>query len=138
MSVQENQQMNKWFVVPTRRRGASDREQGQGLVEYALILVLVAVVVIVILARVAPAIRGVLGQITCTLRTSSPLCVNSQGGQASAQLQLDGFCSLNDNSPYFQYWDGPHGYFITFTTDQGDPVTTFGPGSVLRKSGTCP
>ena len=31
------------------------REEGQGLVEYALILVLVAVVVIVILARLGPA-----------------------------------------------------------------------------------
>jgi len=32
------------------------REEGQGLVEYALILVLVAVVVIVILALLSPAI----------------------------------------------------------------------------------
>lgn len=32
------------------------REEGQGLVEYALILVLVAVVVIVILALVGPAV----------------------------------------------------------------------------------
>lgn len=34
----------------------SPREEGQGLVEYALILVLVAVVVIVILALLGPAI----------------------------------------------------------------------------------
>jgi len=35
------------------------REKGQGLVEYALILVLVAIVVVVILALVGPAIGNV-------------------------------------------------------------------------------
>ena len=35
------------------------REEGQGLVEYALILVLVAVVVIVILALLGPAIGNI-------------------------------------------------------------------------------
>lgn len=37
--------------------------QGQGLVEYALILVLVAVVVIVILALLGPAIGNIFSQI---------------------------------------------------------------------------
>ncbi len=40
------------------------KEKGQGLVEYALILVLVAVVVIVILAILGPAIGGVFSQVT--------------------------------------------------------------------------
>jgi pilus assembly protein Flp/PilA len=39
------------------------REDGQGLVEYALILVLVAVVVIVILALMGPAIGNVFSNI---------------------------------------------------------------------------
>ena len=39
------------------------REEGQGLVEYALILVLVAVVVIVILALLGPAIANVFSNI---------------------------------------------------------------------------
>jgi pilus assembly protein Flp/PilA len=39
------------------------REDGQGLVEYALILVLVAVVVIVILALLGPAIGNVFSTI---------------------------------------------------------------------------
>jgi pilus assembly protein Flp/PilA len=39
------------------------KEKGQGLVEYALILVLVAVVVIVILALLGPAIGNVFSQI---------------------------------------------------------------------------
>lgn len=39
------------------------REEGQGLVEYALILVLVAVVVIVILSLMGPAIGNIFSQI---------------------------------------------------------------------------
>ncbi len=39
------------------------KEEGQGLVEYALILVLVAVVVIVILALLGPAIGNVFSTI---------------------------------------------------------------------------
>jgi len=43
------------------------REKGQGLVEYALILVLVAVVVIVILALLGPAIGNVFSNIVSTI-----------------------------------------------------------------------
>jgi pilus assembly protein Flp/PilA len=39
------------------------REEGQGLVEYALILVLIAVVVIAVLALVGPQVRDVFGTI---------------------------------------------------------------------------
>jgi pilus assembly protein Flp/PilA len=39
------------------------REEGQGLVEYALILVLVAIVVIVILAVLGPAVGDVFSNI---------------------------------------------------------------------------
>lgn len=42
-------------------------EEGQGLVEYALILVLVAVVVIVILTFLGPVIGNVFSQITDNL-----------------------------------------------------------------------
>jgi pilus assembly protein Flp/PilA len=42
-------------------------EEGQGLVEYALILVLVAVVVIVILTFLGPVIGNVFSQITSNL-----------------------------------------------------------------------
>ncbi len=40
------------------------REKGQGLVEYALILVLVAIVVIAILALLGPQISNIFSQIT--------------------------------------------------------------------------
>ncbi len=43
------------------------REEGQGLVEYALILVLVAVVVIVILALLGPSIGNIFSNIVSTL-----------------------------------------------------------------------
>ncbi len=39
------------------------REEGQGLVEYALILVLVAIVVIVILALLGPSIADIFSEI---------------------------------------------------------------------------
>ena len=41
-----------------------NREDGQGLVEYALVLVLVAIVVIAILALLGPQIGNVFSQIT--------------------------------------------------------------------------
>ncbi len=40
------------------------REEGQGLVEYALILVLVAVVVIAILALLGPQIANIFSKVT--------------------------------------------------------------------------
>lgn len=40
------------------------REEGQGLVEYALILVLVAIVVIAILLVVGPQIANIFSQVT--------------------------------------------------------------------------
>ncbi|MCC7206058.1 MAG: pilus assembly protein [Anaerolineae bacterium] len=43
------------------------REEGQGLVEYALILVLVAIVVIIILAILGPAIGNVFSNIVRSL-----------------------------------------------------------------------
>ena len=43
-------------------------EDGQGLVEYALILVLVAIVVIVVLSILGPQIGNVFSQVTYTLQ----------------------------------------------------------------------
>jgi len=43
------------------------REEGQGLVEYALILVLVAVVVIVILALIGPSVGNIFSNIVGAL-----------------------------------------------------------------------
>jgi pilus assembly protein Flp/PilA len=46
------------------------REEGQGLVEYALILVLVAVVVIAILTLLGPQVANVFSKITNGLSTT--------------------------------------------------------------------
>ncbi len=43
---------------------AQEQEQGQGLVEYALILVLVAIVVIAILAILGPQIGNIFSRVT--------------------------------------------------------------------------
>ncbi len=45
----------------------SNNEEGQGLVEYALILVLVAIVVIAILALLGPQIGNIFSRITSGL-----------------------------------------------------------------------
>lgn len=48
------------------------REEGQGLVEYALILVLVAIVVIAILALLGPRIGNVFSQIVNDFDAATP------------------------------------------------------------------
>ena len=53
--------LNLWKEVSTVL--FAPKEKGQGLVEYALILVLVAIVVIVILALLGPAIGNVFSDI---------------------------------------------------------------------------
>ena len=48
------------------------QEDGQGLVEYALILVLVAIVVIAVLALIGPQIGNVFSQVTSALGGVQP------------------------------------------------------------------
>ena len=55
------------------------REEGQGLVEYALILVLVAVVVIVILALLGPAIGNIFSNLVTTCKDE-----RNKGGRSHA------------------------------------------------------
>jgi pilus assembly protein Flp/PilA len=56
-----NKEVNAMLFAP------KEQEKGQGLVEYALILVLVAVVVIVILALLGPAIGNVFSNIVANI-----------------------------------------------------------------------
>ncbi len=72
---------------------SSSAERGQGLVEYALILVLVAVVVIVILALLGPSIRTVFAQVNCEFNTECKVC------KADANQ-----CMANMNEEW-QSWD---------------------------------
>jgi pilus assembly protein Flp/PilA len=48
------------------------KEKGQGLVEYALILVLVAVVVIAVLTLLGPIIANVFSKVNTSLSTPGP------------------------------------------------------------------
>jgi pilus assembly protein Flp/PilA len=50
-------------------RGLSRREEGQGMVEYALILVLIAIVVILILTTVGKQVKNIFSNISSTLGT---------------------------------------------------------------------
>lgn len=56
---------------PAEACGESD-ETGQGMVEYALILVLIAVVVIVILTVVGKQVNNVFSNISCGLAQCTP------------------------------------------------------------------
>jgi pilus assembly protein Flp/PilA len=56
----------RWISASGRRLRA-DRARGQGLVEYALILVLIAVVVIGILSTLGAQTSRVFDQVNCTL-----------------------------------------------------------------------
>lgn len=56
-----------WLRLGLHHYAAQNEESaGQGLVEYALILVLVAVVVIAVLTLLGPAIGNVFSEINCT------------------------------------------------------------------------
>jgi pilus assembly protein Flp/PilA len=50
-------------------RGLSRREEGQGMVEYALILVLIAVVVILVLATVGTRVKNLFSNVSNGLST---------------------------------------------------------------------
>lgn len=53
--------------MPLLKQKGQSGEEGQGLAEYALIIVLVAVVVIVILSVLGPAVGGLLGRVNAAL-----------------------------------------------------------------------
>ncbi|MBZ0284345.1 MAG: hypothetical protein K8L97_26635 [Anaerolineae bacterium] len=63
-------------------------EKGQGLVEYALILVLVAIVVIVILALLGPAISGIFGDISCTMKYPGQVTATGSDPTLTYELKL--------------------------------------------------
>lgn len=54
----------KWLRAQERLRSSITRQEGQGMVEYALILVLIAVVVIVILTSVGKKVNNVFSNIS--------------------------------------------------------------------------
>ena len=63
-----------WMIQRLRASiRAGGLQKGQGLVEYAMILILVAVVVIIILALLGPEINRIYGTITCALNSPTDM-----------------------------------------------------------------
>jgi len=84
-------------------------EKGQGLVEYALILVLVAIVVIAALMILGPIIGNVFSKVNSSLSTVS------SGGGAAAAAPANGnsqFCGMAGLSSGQQYTLGPAGFYM--------------------------
>lgn len=90
-------------------------EEGQGLVEYALILVLVAVVVIVTLSLVGGAVREVYGDVLCTMTYQTAAeygNVASGAGPGAMIYEPD-----NATAPSCWVWDAGSNQY----NDVGDP-----------------
>ena len=83
-------------IIPAQLRLNSRhklREEGQGLVEYALILVMVAIVVIVGLAMFGKSIRPMYGQVICNLQYRENYTWVTQADAASVNAHNYG-CNL--------------------------------------------
>ncbi len=70
-----------------RLQNAEQLEKGQGLVEYALILVMVAVVVIAILGLMGPSINRVYFSVVCPLRfPDSSVVINPSDNDSDCRV----------------------------------------------------
>lgn len=110
-------------------------EQGQGLVEYALILVLVSVVVLVVLAVLGPTIGNLFSGVVCNLRNpTSTTCfaaaVVSYADPIDAQ---EAYChDLQDSAPVYLFGNsGAHTYAAAGS------AAVPGSGWALLASNTC-
>jgi pilus assembly protein Flp/PilA len=66
---QEKKEVKSMLNLYFKLRGLLSRQEGQGMVEYALILVLVSIVVIVILLTMGNQIRNVFSNVVTALGT---------------------------------------------------------------------
>lgn len=82
------------------------KEEGQGLVEYALILVLVAIVVIAILLLLGPVVGNVFSNVSCNLEGESCGIASAPGGSGSGGAQPT---ATPNSDPYANAW-GPERY----------------------------
>ena len=85
------------------KAGLPQKEEGQGLVEYALILVLVAIVVIAILLLLGPVVGNVFSNITCNLEGESCGIASVPGGGGAPAAPPA------PSNPYANVW-GPERY----------------------------
>lgn len=130
-----------------------EREEGQGLVEYALLLVLVAVIVIAILAILGSAVTLVFARVVGGL--NGDVVENNGGvflsgestatgsGLCSGQLSNVRFAAVNSSGSIIKegsvtrtlYINGSPGQQITGSVSGSGVATAAGPYTV---SGTCP
>lgn len=104
------------------------RQEGQGLVEYALILVLVAIVVIAVLLTLGPMVGQVFSDVTNTLTNGGA----GGGGRtysisfslSKSSGSLPGSCNATVSS-----------ISITVTDDNGDPVSGISVTPSVRSTG---
>jgi len=97
--------LRKWFSSMPQ-----NLEEGQGLVEYALILVLVAVVVIVTLSLVGSAVQEVYGDVLCTMTyEASAEYGNVASGPGPGAMRTD---PDSATSPSCWVWDGGASQYV--------------------------
>lgn len=87
------------------------REEGQGLVEYALILVLVAVVVIVVLSLVGPGVGNIFSEVVTALNGGASAGEQVGGEEDPGDPDPDPdpytigeYCRFHDVSGNWYYW----------------------------------
>jgi pilus assembly protein Flp/PilA len=77
-----------------------EKEKGQGMVEYGMILVLVGVVLVVVLALVGPAIGNVFSQVTCAVGRTCGSSTGGTGGTVTPPV-LSYVLVLNHNEDHY-------------------------------------
>ncbi len=112
-------------------KSISKQEKGQGLVEYALILVLVAIVVIVVLALLGPTIQNVFFEILVALDLSPWSQCSTCHTSTSASATVSHFCTFNAGVAYQTVTDS-EGWHTT-----GPSTLPVPGGSTVTGSGTC-
>jgi len=111
------------------------RKKGQGLVEYALILVLIAIVVIVILATLGTQVQLIFARIVFSLENPGqtagpPVSVASMSLNASASCDPDLGCTNIRATAAVSLSDGVSApVTIRFTASNGQSVTVTGNSS---------
>ena len=98
-------------------------EEGQGLVEYALILVLVAIVVIAVLLQLGPEIRLAFGRVTAVLQGAGVITSSGAISDVGASYSAGGF-------------GNPAQLTVTVTVSSDTTVTLSGDGG-LSANGPC-
>lgn len=78
-------------------------EKGQGLVEYALILVLVAIVVIAVLLTLGPVVSGVYAQVICGLNGGQCIGPYTYGSDVPTVAEACAMMKVNSGDPIYGF-----------------------------------